>query len=138
DIGRNSCQAFALRDHGVGFERGDLGAYGTLDNRANLLDNFAKIAAGFRHERRIRGHAVEKTGRGDLANLSNVRRIDKEFHRTIRFTWRSWRETSPGRGIGSIAALETIFGPMQQSATVEVLLPYALGTPYTYVVPQNI
>lgn len=27
---------------------------------------------------------------------------------------------------------------MQQSATVEVLLPYALGTPYTYVVPQNI
>ena len=26
---------------------------------------------------------------------------------------------------------------MQQPATVEVLLPYALGTPYTYVVPQN-
>jgi primosomal protein N' (replication factor Y) (superfamily II helicase) len=33
--------------------------------------------------------------------------------------------------------LETIIGSMQQPVTVEVLLPYALGTPYTYVVPPT-
>ncbi len=80
DVAGDLGKALAFRDHGVGFESRDLGAYRPLDNRADLLDDITEIAAGFRHKRRIGGDTVEKPGCGDVPNFRDIGGIDKKLH----------------------------------------------------------
>ena len=60
--------------------RGDFGAHRTVDDLADFPNHLQEGPARFGHQGRVGGYAVEKPGRGELADFVNVRRVDEELH----------------------------------------------------------
>lgn len=83
-------QRFALAHHSFEIRRDHLGAHVALHDPADFdVMAAARLLAPDilpGHQRRVGRHPVEHAHRMGLANLIEIRRIDKEFHRiAVRF-----------------------------------------------------
>lgn len=87
DVFMQRGEFFAFDNHLVGFERGDFGADGTVDELADAFDVRLEIVvigfAFFGDERRIGSHAVQHAEAAGFLDFLKVRRINEKFHAEV-------------------------------------------------------
>ena len=75
-------EAQSLANHALGVGADGLGGDGTVDDRADLLDDLAEIAAFLGDQAGIGGDAVHLAPAGGLTDLIEIGGVEKELHRS--------------------------------------------------------
>ena len=81
-------QLAAFPNHALGVGRHDLGADRALHQIADRLERRTRVAAFLRHQRRVRGDAVDDPERNKGLDLLDVAGIDEQLHASTSMSGR--------------------------------------------------